>query len=60
MIVSVPDHYLSFYLEKPCFSSSVITEQCASASRITRPDSPMRHINTDKFLHDMAHISHVA
>ena len=27
--------------------------------RITRPDSPMRHIDMDRFLHDMALISHV-
>ena len=43
----------------PCSPSSVITEHCACASRITRPDSPMRHIDTDRFLHDMAHISHI-
>ena len=46
-------------LEKSCSPSSVITEHCACASRITRPDSPMRHIDTDRFLHDMAHISHI-
>ena len=28
------------------------------ASRITRPDSRMRHIDTDRFLHDMAHITY--
>ena len=27
-------------------------------NRIARSDSPMRHIDTDMFLHDMAHISH--
>ena len=43
---------------KPCSLSSVITEHCACASRITRPDSPMRHIDTDRFLHDMAHITY--
>ena len=47
-------------LEKPCSPSSVITENCACASRITRPDSPMRYIDTDRFLHDMAHISHIS
>ena len=45
-------------LEKPCSPSSVITEHCACASRIPRPDSPMRHIDTDRFLHDMAHITY--
>ena len=45
-------------LEKPCSPSSVITEHCACASRITRPDSPMRHIDTDRFLHDMVHITY--
>ena len=45
-------------LEKPCSPSSLITKHCACASRITRPDSPMRHIDTDRFLHDLAHISH--
>ena len=36
--------------KKPCSPSSVITEHFACASRITRPDSPMRHIDTDRLL----------
>ena len=46
-------------LEKPCSPSSVITEHCACACRITRPDPPMRHTDRDRFLHDMAHITYV-
>ena len=41
--------------KKPCSPSPVITEHCACASRITRPVSPMRHIDTDRFLHDMTY-----
>ena len=46
-------------LGKLCSPSSVITEHCACASQITIPDSPMRHIDIDRFLHDMAHILHI-
>ena len=46
------------YWKNPVPPSSVITEHCACASRVTRPDSPMRHIDTDGFLHDMAHITY--